>query len=86
MSNIIKGWYIFLFKKRSQMASDRLKVCKSCDLRKGYFCGECWCELHAKSEIEDEKCPHPNGNKWGPRMRYLDGGFVNGEVKSKDCK
>lgn len=68
------------------MAKYRLQFCFDCELRRGVFCGECGCELHAKSEIEDEKCPHPKGNKWGRRMRYLDGGLVGGELKSKDCK
>ena len=74
--NIAKGWFIFLFYKRSEMSKSRLKICAKCELRQWYFCGECGCELHAKSEVEDEKCPHPKGNKWGKRMRYLDGGFV----------
>ena len=68
--NIIKGWYRFLFKKRSEMAIDRLKVCKSCDLRKGRFCSVCWCELDAKAEVREEDCEHPNGSKWESSDKY----------------
>lgn len=44
-----------------------------CKFRKGYFCGECWCEIHAKAEIEEEECPK---GLWPPRMQYLQGGFI----------
>lgn len=53
-----------MFRPASKMAKARLKVCDTCDLRRGYFCGECWCELDAKAEIKDEGCPHPKGDKW----------------------
>jgi hypothetical protein len=55
--NILKGWYKFLFAKRSQMAKDRLIICFSCKARFGIMCGMCGCELHAKAEIEEEECP-----------------------------
>jgi hypothetical protein len=55
--NIIVGWWRFLFAKRSQMAKDRVSVCKKCPVRKGIFCGICWCEIHAKAEVEEEFCP-----------------------------
>lgn len=55
--NILKGWYRFLFAKRSQMAKDRLTICFQCTQRKGIFCGVCGCELHAKAEVEQEECP-----------------------------
>jgi hypothetical protein len=58
---IIKGWYRFLFKPQSEMAKKRLAICKVCDLRQGKFCGVCWCELDAKAELEEEKCPK---GKW----------------------
>lgn len=60
--NILKGWFIFIFKKRSVMANQRLKICFQCPFRKGIFCGECGCELHAKAGLEDEYCPK---GKWG---------------------
>lgn len=59
--NMIKGWYRLLFAKRSQMAKDRLTICFECTQRKGYFCGVCGCELHAKAEVEEEECPK---GKW----------------------
>lgn len=57
MINIIKGWLRFLFSKRSRMANRRLKICGECPFKRGIFCGECWCELHAKASLEEEECP-----------------------------
>lgn len=54
---IIKGWFIFLFGKRTQQASDRIVICLDCKFRKGYFCSICGCELHAKASLEEEECP-----------------------------
>lgn len=67
--NIIIGWYRFLFKKRSVMADQRLKICQRCIYRKGFMCGECFCELHAKAEIEEEYCPK---GKWGTEPQLGD--------------
>lgn len=55
--NIIKGWFIFLFGKRTKQASDRILICLDCKFRKGYFCGVCGCEIHAKASLKDEHCP-----------------------------
>jgi len=55
--NICKGWFLFLFAKRSWMAKKRLKICFECPFRKGIVCGICFCELHAKVEIKEEECP-----------------------------
>lgn len=57
LKTIAKGWYLFLFAKRTDQARERIAVCYDCPYRKGYFCGVCWCELHAKSMIEEEECP-----------------------------
>lgn len=54
---ILKGWFRFLFAKRSQMAKDRLQICFQCTQRRGVFCGACGCELHAKAEVDEEECP-----------------------------
>lgn len=69
--NIAKGWFIFLFYKRSEMAQDRLDICKTCSLRKWYFCGECGCELHAKASLKEELCPK---DKWPDSNNYYDSG------------
>jgi len=55
--NIFKGWYKFIFKKRSQMAKDRLLVCSICPIRYKSLCTACGCEIHAKAEVEEEECP-----------------------------
>lgn len=39
------------------MGLERLLICKGCKFRRGRFCGECFCELDAKVEVEDEYCP-----------------------------
>ena len=60
-----------MFAKRSEMAKERLEICFECDKRKGIVCGICLCELHAKAEIPEEQCPHPQANKWvGMHLRY----------------
>jgi len=70
MINIIKGWLRFLFSKRTQMASDRIKICLDCPFRKGYFCGVCFCELHAKASVEEEECPK---DKWPKKPDHSKG-------------
>jgi hypothetical protein len=54
-----------IFKKRSDMAKRRLKICSNCGYREyiagQYVCGLCGCFLSAKAEVEDEKC---YDNKW----------------------
>ena len=52
---IIKGWYRFLFRKKSQMAKIRLSICNDCKFRKGRFCGVCWCELDALAELSEDE-------------------------------
>lgn len=67
LGRILLGWYRFIFKKRSEMSKARLKTCKYCQLRSGKFCGVCWCELDALSELTEEEggiCKHPEGSKW----------------------
>lgn len=51
------GWFTLLFKKRSSMTNERLETCWKCNERKGYFCGQCGCELHAKASSKEETCP-----------------------------
>jgi hypothetical protein len=57
VARIIKGWYRFLFRPKSKMALTRLEICLPCPFRRGRFCGQCWCELDAKAEVEEEECP-----------------------------
>lgn len=60
IKNILVGWFRFLFRPKSEMAKARLQICLPCPYRKGRFCGECWCELDAKAEIQEEECPKGN--------------------------
>lgn len=50
-----------MFRSRSRMAKERLKICYACPSRVGVQCGVCFCFLHAKAESEEEECPL---NKW----------------------
>lgn len=74
IKSIITGWYRFLFRKKSAMAAERIEICKTCDKRRGYFCGVCWCELDALAELFPEEggvCKHPKANKWvGMHLRH----------------
>lgn len=57
---IFLGWYYWITNRNSPIARERLKICTSCEFRKGFLCGECGCVLQAKARIDDE-CPK---DKW----------------------
>lgn len=59
--SICIGWWNYLFKPKSVMASVRLAICDRCPKRKGYFCSVCGCVLAAKAEVISESCPD---GKW----------------------
>ena len=64
--NIIKGWFYKIFKKKQDLATTRLEICKSCESKMkmdvlGDVCAECGCVLDAKARVSDEKCEL---NKW----------------------
>ncbi len=47
-----------LFKgENTDLAKERLRVCKDCDDRVGILCGICGCYLKAKTRDEEETCP-----------------------------
>lgn len=72
LTAILKGWYRFLFRSKSEISKQRLKQCKTCDKRIGYFCGVCGCELDAMSELTEEEggiCKHPSGSRWKSKGR-----------------
>ena len=58
--NIIKGWYFKIFKKKQDLASERLFICNTCEHKVetslGYACDSCGCILDAKTRVEDEHC------------------------------
>lgn len=60
LKNIIIGWYRKLTNRKSDYSLNRLQICSRCSYREEfagmYFCSKCFCELTAKSEVEDEKC------------------------------
>lgn len=64
--HIIKGWYYRMKGVNVELMTERLEKCKECEektalTRNISVCGICWCELKAKSSLEEEKCPL---NKW----------------------
>lgn len=58
--NIIKGWFFKIFKKKQDLASERLTICNTCihrvETSLGYACEQCGCILDAKTRVEDEHC------------------------------
>ncbi len=60
---ILLAWWL-AFTSNSEISKNRLQICAHCDKRKGLVCGVCFCPLIAKSQLEDEECPHPDGDKW----------------------
>lgn len=60
IGNIIKGWYRKLTCKKYDFAENRLKICRRCSHKEEFagmeFCSLCFCELQAKSNVEDEIC------------------------------
>ena len=61
---VLTGWYYLVTLQNRQLLTKRMNICRPCELRKWFVCGECGCPLVAKGRIEDEQCPHPKGNKW----------------------
>lgn len=67
IGRIILGWWFLITNRNNELAKKRLKICVSCELRKGMVCGVCFCPLSAKARIPEEQCPHPTElNKWEP--------------------
>ncbi len=64
LSNIIIGWWFFLTNQNSITARKRLKICSTCEFRKWFICGECFCPLNAKARSDDD-CPK---GKW-PKLQ-----------------
>ena len=42
----------------------RLAQCNNCELRHGDVCTSCGCNLSHKAWWKEQRCPHPNGDKW----------------------
>lgn len=61
---ILLAWWYVISQQNNELSRKRLPVCAMCDKRKGFVCGVCLCPLIAKSRLEDEECPHPDGDKW----------------------
>lgn len=59
---IAKGWAYLAGGVNQELSESRVKVCNNCaQLRGGLVCAQCGCEVHAKSRLQEEKCPL---NKW----------------------
>lgn len=72
LSSILLGWWFWITNRNSLTARKRLKICASCEFRKWFVCGECFCPLQAKARSDDD-CPK---GKWpklsvsGPHTKY----------------
>lgn len=62
--SIILGWWFWITNRNEELVRKRLLICTHCELRKGLVCGVCFCPLQTKARLEDEYCPHPDGDKW----------------------
>lgn len=60
IKNIITGWLKKIFNANSELSKKRLEVCDKCPhkvkILRDDYCGLCYCNLHAKSLVEDEIC------------------------------
>lgn len=61
LQRVIIGWWNVITKNETKEAKIRYEICMQCDKkiklgRKAWICGECYCELHAKSRSPEEKC------------------------------
>jgi hypothetical protein len=73
LRSICLGWWRFLFNKRTKMSQDRIDICMDCELRKGRFCGVCYCELDALATLDQSEggiCKHPDGSRWDAIDRH----------------
>lgn len=61
---IILGWWYYLTNKNNVLARRRLSICVDCELLKWGLCTGCGCVAKVKATIEEEYCPHPEGDKW----------------------
>lgn len=77
IGRIFLGWWYWATNRNNKLARYRLSVCVRCDLMKWGVCTGCGCPLQAKSRIHDEKCPHPNEDKWKTEVPLSI--FVNNE-------
>lgn len=64
MIRILLSWWFLLTNRNNELAKHRLKICAGCDKRKWIACGICFCPLQSKARLEEEDCPHPDGDKW----------------------
>lgn len=70
MKKLIKAIKKKVMNEDAFLASERLEVCNSCEMKGGKCavpltdpcCGVCGCSL-SLLKFSDE-CPHPDGNKW----------------------
>ena len=46
----------------------RIEICLICDNKEKFLgkkrCKICLCFIEPKASLEDQFCPHPNGNRW----------------------
>ena len=58
--NIIVGWWRKLFSDSPVWVNQRREICNKCQhmtsLGKTKWCTLCWCEIYAKTAVEDEIC------------------------------
>lgn len=85
LSRIILGWYYWMTNRNNELARKRLAICVKCELMKWGVCTGCGCPLQAKSRIEGEVCPHPDGDKWAPWKSCVSGWTITKSYQEDKC-
>lgn len=57
IGRIILGWWYWITNQNNELARKRLAHCLYCPFREGLICGECGCNLQAKTRLPEEECP-----------------------------
>ena len=60
LGNIIEGWFKRIFNFDSELSRKRIEICQKCPHKTKIlgddYCGLCYCQIVAKSRVEDETC------------------------------
>lgn len=57
LGQILTGYYLLIFFKKSDISKARQTICSKCPKRKLLVCGECGCVISAKVTLIEEECP-----------------------------
>jgi hypothetical protein len=65
MQNIARGYAYLATGQNEELSQKRMRICSNCPhLRGGLVCGECGCEMHAKTRLPEEQCADEKNRRW----------------------